>query len=101
MTTERFLAIDRIALTLDGMSASDARLVASELPAILEARLQSGGRRAETRDGSPLETSLRGRALVDAIAGRLADAIGAQAGRGAQDTNGQQDATAQEDIQWP
>jgi hypothetical protein len=98
---EHFLAIDRIALTLDGMSASDARLIATELPAVLEARLQSGGRQTEVQDAQLLETALHGRALVDAIAGRLADAICAQAKRGAQGSTGVQESTEQEETPWP
>ncbi len=73
------LFIDRIELTLDGVSPSDARLLSAELSAVLETRLGAapGGDDAATdHDDAPLETALRGRALVQAIAARLADAIG-------------------------
>ena len=68
----RTIAIDRIALTLDGVDAGDARLIASQLGAAIEARLAS---RQETEeepaDDTPLVTALRGQALVDAVAARL------------------------------
>ena len=79
------LFIDRIELTLDGVSPSDARLLSAELPAALETRLAEAfgrGNAASTDDDAPLETALRGRALVQAIAARLADAIGAERRRG-------------------
>jgi hypothetical protein len=90
------LFIDRIELTLDGVSPSDARLLSSELPAALEMRLGDAGgdaQAAAAHDDAPLETAQRGRALVQAIAARLADAIGAEARRASAD----RDATAAAD----
>ena len=65
----RTIAIDRISLTLDGVDAVDARLIASQLGAAMEARLAS----AESQDAedTPLVTALRGQALVEAVAARL------------------------------
>lgn len=80
------LFIDRIELTLDGVSPGDARLLSAELPAALETRLgdtRSDADAATAHEDSPLETALRGRALVEAISARLADAIGAEARRAA------------------
>ena len=72
----RTIAIDRIALTLDGVDAGDARLIASQLGPAIEARLASrqDAENAEgepANDNTPLVTALRGQALVDAVAARL------------------------------
>ena len=70
----RTIAIDRIALTLDGVDAVDARLIASQLGAAMEARLASGGMasgESQDADDTPLVTALRGQALVEAVAARL------------------------------
>ena len=75
------LLIDRIELTLDGMSLSDARLLSAELAAALETRLGNDGSdmgAATADDGMPLETALRGRVLVEAIAARLGSVIGVE-----------------------
>lgn len=69
----RTIAIDRIALTLDGVDGGDARLIASQLGAAIEAQLASrqGAEDEPTSDNTPLVTALRGQALVDAVAARL------------------------------
>jgi len=69
----RTIAIDRIALTLDGVDGADARLIASQLGAAIEARLSASREGADDApsDNTPLVTALRGQALVDAVATRL------------------------------
>jgi hypothetical protein len=98
------LFIDRIELTLDGVSPSDARLLSSELPAALETRLVDGGTEAggaSAHDDAPLETALRGRALVQAIAARLADAIGAEAHRASVERDAAAAADTIGETTWP
>lgn len=75
MNEARTIAIDRIALTLDGVYAGDARLLAAGLGAAIEARLASDHTRDELAPDSPLVTSLRGQALVDAVAARLVSTL--------------------------
>jgi hypothetical protein len=79
------IEIDRVALTLDGVSADDARLLAGGLRAAIEAQLaqraESSGVPSPTPDAGaaadvPLVTALRGQALVDAVAARLVTAFG-------------------------
>jgi hypothetical protein len=77
------VAIDRIELSLHGIGAGDARLLEAELPAAIEARL-AGGPDDTSADDGPLDAALRGRALVAAVAARLADAIGREAQRAAE-----------------
>ncbi len=70
----RTIAIDRIALTLDGVDAGDARLIASQLGAAIEARLaspQDAENEPASDNDTPLVTALRGQALVNAVAARL------------------------------
>jgi hypothetical protein len=90
--------IDRIELTLDGVSAADARLLAEELPAALEARLSRAPGDEPAGDG-PLASALRGQALVSAIASRLADAIAVETRHAAQGRT-QRDTDAEE-TPWP
>ncbi len=74
----RVVAIDRIELTLDGMPMGEAEFLSEQLQSALAARLQpmpSGEARADAADATPMITPLTGRALVDAIAARLADVI--------------------------
>jgi len=87
MSVDRTIAIDRIALTLDGVDADDARLLAGGLGAAIEARLagdaggsDDGSRDSDAPSDAPLVTALRGQALVVAVASRLvaAMAIGGQ-----------------------
>jgi hypothetical protein len=81
----RTIAIDRIALSLDGVDGGDARLIASQLGAAIEARLASReGVEDEPADNTPLVTALRGQALVDAVAARLVATL-----------------LAQEEVSWP
>ncbi len=104
------LVIDRIELTLDGVSPSDARLLSSELPAALETRLGVARNDADASTGShdddsPLETALRGRALVEAIAARIADAIGderrrAEAGPGSATAGAGPAVSGHEETRW-
>ena len=77
MNEARTIAIDRIALTLDGVDAGDARLIASQLGAAIEARLASRESTPDTPagDNTPLVTALRGQALVDAVAARLVSTL--------------------------
>ncbi len=73
-STARTIAIERIALTLDGVDGSDARLIASQLGAAIEARLLASRQGSDDQaagDDTPLVTALRGQALVDAVAARL------------------------------
>ena len=72
----RTIAIDRIALTLDGVDAGDARLLAAQLGPAMEARLASGD--VQDAEDAPLVTALRGQALVDAVAARLVATLLAQ-----------------------
>ncbi|MGZ5132485.1 MAG: hypothetical protein ACXWJ1_14315, partial [Caldimonas sp.] len=76
------VVIDRIEITLDGVADDDSRLLAAELPAALENRLgRAEASGAATPYEGPLATALRGRALVEAVVARLADAIAAETRR--------------------
>ena len=76
------LVIDRIEITLDGVSDADARLLSAELPAALETRLGGPPAGDDSAPGEgPLATALRGRAFVEAVVARLADAIAVEARR--------------------
>ena len=82
MSGGRAIDIDRIALTLDGVTAEDARLLAGGLRAAIEARLaERSGESPDTTDDAdaasdaPLVTALCGQALVDAVAARLVAAL--------------------------
>ena len=85
MSGKHTIEIDRIALTLDGVSADDVRLLAGGLrdaiAASLARRAEAGNAPADGPDAgaapdAPLETSLRGQALVDAVAARLVSTLG-------------------------
>ncbi len=89
MTMQR-ITVDRIALTLDGLPAAQAELVAAQLQAALSAQpwpADAGAdpAAASTPDisGDPgdatLETRLAGPELVHAVAARLMDLIGQSA----------------------
>lgn len=78
MNGDRTIDIDRIALTLDGVTADDARLLAGGLRAAIEARLAEDSGSADDADAAsdaPLVTALRGQALVEAVAARLVAAF--------------------------
>lgn len=85
MSGGRTIEIDRIALTLDGVSADDARLLAGGLRAAIEARLaeraDGGGTASDPSEAgatadAPLVTALRGQALVDAVAAWVVTSLG-------------------------
>lgn len=83
MNGGRTINIDRIALTLDGVAADDARLLAGGLRDAIEAQLaeRTGERPIADDDAqqpadAPLVTALRGQALVDAVAARLVATLG-------------------------
>ncbi len=93
MTMQR-ITVDRIALTLDGLPAAQAELVAAQLQAALSAQPWPADTSADpaaapaaasTPDisGDPgdatLETRLAGPELVHAVAARLMDLIGQSA----------------------
>lgn len=70
------VAIDRIDVALEGVSDRDARLLSEELTATLEPLIVAGAHERRASADGPLAPGLRGRALVDAVAARVADAIG-------------------------
>ena len=102
------IAIDRIQLTLDGMAVGEAELLSAQLQSALVAQLRdvsAGGLDPSPGDGESMYTALTGRALVDAIAARLADAIGVRwsdntlAANASTESAGAEN--AREPIQWP
>ncbi len=101
MTLQR-ITVDRIALTLDGLPAAQAELLAAQLQAALSAQAWPAQAEddpsAATVPEAPaapgsgtLDTRLAGPALVHAVAARLMDLIGAAAVVG----------TPQEVAPWP
>ena len=89
MTIQR-ITVDRIALTLDGVPAAQAELLAAQLQAALSAQAwpaQAEGDPSAANEpegpaahgSDPLDTRLAGPELVHAVAARLMDLIGAAA----------------------
>ncbi len=86
MTMSR-ITVDRIAITLDGVPAAQADLLAAQLQAALAAQpwpadpagdpaAASAPDIAASPDAATLETRLAGPELVHAVAARLVDLIG-------------------------
>ncbi|MBE2243574.1 MAG: hypothetical protein IAE86_12520 [Burkholderiaceae bacterium] len=82
------IAIDRLDLTLEGMSEADAREVQRELPGAMQRSVQRAlrGQHAMRLDRTEadlgliaLPGALPARAVADAIAARFADWLGTQA----------------------
>ena len=101
MTLHR-ITVDRISLTLDGLPAAQAELLAAQLQSALAAQPWPAQADADPQasgiadapapaDGDTLETRLAGPALVQAVASRLMDLIGLAA----------QARTPQEVAPWP
>jgi hypothetical protein len=73
------VTVDRIELSLEGFALDDAQFVAGRLQAAIAARLGGGGGEIEPIRAD-MPTPSRRRLCIDAIAARIADAIGEELG---------------------